>query len=157
MNAKEEILKLRKEILHHDHLYYVLDKPSISDREYDMLMRRLTELEGEHPELITPDSPTQRVGGAPLDKFKSVAHKLPLLSLDNALNTEELNEFDERVRKGIGESGQIEYVCELKIDGLAVSLQYEKGSFIKGSTRGDGVHGEDITGNLRTIKSIPLR
>jgi len=157
MNTKQEIEKLKKEILRHDHLYHVLDKPSISDREYDLLMRRLIELEKEAPELVTADSPTQRVGGAPLDKFASVAHKTPLLSLDNALNIEELKEFDERVRKGLEMSGDIEYACELKIDGLAVSLQYERGLFVKGSTRGDGVHGEDITDNLRTIKAIPLK
>lgn len=157
MNAKQEIEKLKKEIVRHDHLYYVLDKPSISDHEYDLLMRRLIDLEKENPDLITPDSPTQRVGGSPLDKFASVTHKTPLLSLDNALNIEELKEFDERVRKGLGVSFDIEYVCELKIDGLAVSLLYEKSIFVKGATRGDGVHGEDITENLRTIKAIPLK
>lgn len=157
MNTKHEIERLKKEILRHDHLYYVLDKPSISDREYDLLMRRLIELEKEEPALVTADSPTQRVGGAPLDKFSSVTHKTPLLSLDNALNIEELKDFDERVRKGLEISGDIEYACELKIDGLAVSLQYERGLFVKGSTRGDGVHGEDITENLRTIKAIPLK
>jgi len=157
MNTKHEIERLKKEILRHDHLYYVLDKPSISDREYDLLMRRLIDLERDNPELVTSDSPTQRVGGAPLDKFSSVTHKTPLLSLDNALNIEELKEFDERARKGLEMSGDIEYACELKIDGLAVSLQYERGLFVKGSTRGDGVHGEDITDNLRTIKAIPLK
>ena len=154
---RKEIGRLKEEIQKHDHLYYVLDKPSISDHEYDLLMRELVELEKENPDLITPDSPTQRVGGSPLDKFASVTHRTPLLSLDNALNIEELAEFDERVRKGLEVSGHIEYVCELKIDGLAVSLLYEKGVFVKGSTRGDGVHGEDITENLRTIKAIPLK
>ncbi len=157
MNIKQEIERLKKEILLHDHQYYVLDKPSISDHEYDLLMRRLIELEKEDPNLVTADSPTQRVGGAPLDKFSSVMHKTPLLSLDNALNIGELKEFDERVRKGLEMSEDIEYACELKIDGLAVSLQYENGLFVKGSTRGDGVHGEDITENLRTIKAIPLK
>jgi DNA ligase (NAD+) len=155
--ANKRIENLRREIRRHDHLYYVLDKPSISDHEYDLLMRRLAEFEKENPSLITPDSPTQRVGGAPLDKFASVTHKTPLLSLDNALNKDELADFDERVRKGLGMSGDVEYACELKIDGLAVSLVYKKGLFDKGATRGDGVHGEDITENLRTIKSIPLK
>jgi len=157
MNIKQEVEKLKKEIRRHDHLYYVLDKPSISDREYDLLMRKLEVIEKDNPDLITPDSPTQRVGGRPLEKFAEVTHKIPLLSLDNALNVDELWEFDERMRKALQETGDIEYVCELKIDGLAVSLIYEKGLFVKGSTRGDGMHGEDITENLRTIKAIPLR
>lgn len=157
MDIKQELEKLKKEIRRHDHLYYVLDKPSISDREYDLLMRKLEVIEKDNPDLITPDSPTQRVGGRPLEKFAEVTHKIPLLSLDNALNVDELGEFDERMRKALQETGDIEYVCELKIDGLAVSLIYEKGLFVKGSTRGDGLHGEDITENLRTIKAIPLR
>ena len=157
MNSKEEIAKLKKEILYHDHLYYVLDKPSISDFEYDKLMRRLIELEGENPGLVTPDSPTQRVGGAALEKFNPVTHKTPLLSLDNALDITELEEFDARVKKVLGTSKEIEYNCELKIDGLAVSLIYKNGIFAKGSTRGDGVTGEDVTDNLKTIKAIPLK
>jgi len=158
MNIKDQIDKLREEIRHHEHLYYVLDKPEISDAEYDKLFRKLEDIEKAHPELITPDSPTQRVGGAPLKAFKSVTHKVPLLSLGNAFNFEELDAFDKRVSEGLGVrgKGQVEYVCELKMDGLAVSLEYKNGKFIKGSTRGDGVTGEDITQNLKTIKSVPL-
>ena len=147
--------KLREEIRHHDHLYYVMDKPEISDQAYDKLYRELSQLEKEFPELITSDSPTKRVGGAPLKAFKTVTHKTPLLSLDNVMSEEELLEFDRRVREGLGKD-KIEYVFELKIDGLAVSLEYKKGKFFQGSTRGDGVHGEDITQNLRTVKAIPL-
>jgi DNA ligase (NAD+) len=152
---KNQIEKLREEIRHHDHLYYVLDKPEISDAEYDKLFRKLEELEGAHPELVTSDSPTQRVGGAPLKMFKTVAHKVPLLSLGNAFTSEELDAFDKRVRDGLGES-KVDYVCELKMDGLAVSLEYKNGKLVKGSTRGDGVTGEDITQNLKTVKSVPL-
>lgn len=155
--AKKRIENLRRQIQRHDRLYYVLDNPKISDRDYDLLMRELIELEKQNPSLISQDSPTQRVGGSPLSKFETVNHKIPLLSLDNALNKEELSDFDERARKGLDHTGQVEYVCELKIDGLAVSLIYEKGVFVKGATRGDGMHGEDITENLRTIKAIPLR
>lgn len=153
--VKKEIEKLRKEIRHHDYLYYVMDKPEISDAEYDKLFRKLIELEKKYPELVTSDSPTQRVGGAPLKAFKTVTHKTPLLSLDNAMNEEELLDFDRRVREGLDKS-KIEYVCELKMDGLAVSLIYKKGKFEVGATRGDGVRGEDITQNLKTINSIPL-
>ena len=153
--AKKKIEKLRKEIHHHDHLYYVLDKPEISDAEYDKLFRELQELEKQFPDLITPDSPTQRVGGEPLKAFKTYTHKKPLLSLDNAMDEDELLDFDRRVREGLGKE-KIDYVCELKMDGLAVSLIYKKGKFEVGSTRGDGVHGEDITQNLKTVKSIPL-
>jgi DNA ligase (NAD+) len=153
--ANKKIEKLRTEIRHHDQLYYVLDKPAISDQAYDKLFRALHALEKEHPELVTPDSPTQRVGGEPLKAFKTVTHKKPLLSLDNAMNEAELREFDRRVRDGLGQD-KVEYVCELKMDGLAVTLTYQKGAFTVGSTRGDGVHGEDITANLKTIKAIPL-
>jgi len=153
--AKKRIDQLRKLIHHHDHLYYVLDKPEISDREYDKLFRELKSLEEKNPSLITPDSPTQRVGGEPLKSFKTYHHKVPLLSLDNAMNIEELEEFDERVRKGLGKS-KIDYVCELKMDGLAVSLHYREGKFAVGATRGDGTRGEDITQNLKTVRSIPL-
>ncbi|MEE8638749.1 MAG: NAD-dependent DNA ligase LigA, partial [Candidatus Margulisiibacteriota bacterium] len=153
--ARKKIEKLRKEIHHHDHLYYVLDKPQISDAAYDKFFRELQNLEKEFPDLMTPDSPTQRVGGVPLKSFKTYKHKNPLLSLDNAMNEEELMDFDRRVREGLGKS-KIDYVCELKMDGLAVSLIYKKGKFEVGSTRGDGVHGEDITQNLKTVRSIPL-
>jgi len=153
--AKKKIEKLRELIHHHDYLYYVLDQPEISDAEYDKLFRQLVELEKQFPDLITPDSPTQRVGGEPLKEFKTVTHKVPLLSLDNAMDEKELEEFDRRVREGL-EKEKIEYVAELKIDGLAVSLHYRKGKFEWGATRGDGVHGEDITQNLKTVRSLPL-
>jgi DNA ligase (NAD+) len=158
-DIKRTIEKLRDEIRRHDHLYYVLDKPEISDFEYDKLFRQLKDLEEKHPELITPDSPTQRVGGEPLRSFKTITHKVPLLSLANAFTDEELDEFDKRVGQGLGtrDKDLVDYVCELKMDGLAVSLEYKNGVFIKGSTRGDGVTGEDITQNLKTIKSIPLK
>ncbi|MFC1767806.1 NAD-dependent DNA ligase LigA [Candidatus Margulisiibacteriota bacterium] len=153
-HIKKKIEELRKVIRHHENLYYVLDKPEISDAEYDKLYRELQILEEASPELVTPDSPTQRVGGTPLPKFQSIKHKTPMLSLGNAFNEDELKDFDRRVTEGVGKS--VEYVCELKMDGLAVALEYKKGKFIKGSTRGDGVTGEDITQNLKTIKSIPL-
>jgi len=153
--AKKQIDHLGEIIRHHDYLYYILDKPEISDAEYDRLFRQLQDLEKRFPELVTPDSPTQRVGGEPLKAFKTVSHKTPLLSLDNVMSEEELLDFDRRVREGLGKE-KIEYVSELKIDGLAISLIYKKGKFVLGSTRGDGIHGEDITQNLRTIKSIPL-
>jgi len=153
--ANKKIEKLRQEIHHHDNLYYVLDKPEMSDQEYDRLFRELIDLEKQFPELITADSPTQRVGGEPLKAFNTVTHKTPLLSLDNVMSDKELLDFDRRIREGLGKE-KIEYVAELKIDGLAVSLIYKKGKFHQGSTRGDGTHGEDITKNLRTVKAIPL-
>ncbi len=158
-DVKKEIEKLREEIRSNDRLYYGLDRPAISDAKYDKLFRKLEELEKAHPELITPDSPAQRVGGAPLKAFKTVTHKVPLLSLGNAFSFEELDEFDRRVKDGLGagDDGVVDYVCELKMDGLAVSLEYKGGRFIKGSTRGDGYTGEDITQNLKTIKSVPLK
>jgi DNA ligase (NAD+) len=153
---KQEIDKLREEIRRHEQLYYVKDAPVITDSEYDKLYRKLQDLELQNPELITPDSPTQRVGGSPLKGFKTITHKVPLLSLGNAFSFDELDAFDKRVRDGI-KAEKVDYVCELKMDGLAVSLQYEKGKFIKGATRGDGVTGEDITQNLKTIRSLPLK
>ncbi|MBU0686586.1 MAG: NAD-dependent DNA ligase LigA [Candidatus Margulisbacteria bacterium] len=155
MTIKQKIEKLREQINHHNHLYYVLDKPSISDTEYDQLFRELKKLEEENPSLKTEDSPTQRVGAPPLKAFKSVIHKIPLLSLDNAMNDEELVAFDERVKKGL-KKDKITYVAELKMDGLAVALHYKNGKFIQGATRGDGQRGEDITINLKTIRAIPL-
>jgi DNA ligase (NAD+) len=135
--------------------YYVLDQPTASDAEYDQLLRELIDLEEKFPELKSPDSPTQRVGGAVLDMFEKVQHQSPMLSLGNAFGDQDLLDFDRRVRQAVGD--QISYVCELKIDGLAVSLRYENGLFVQGATRGDGTIGEDITSNIRTIKSIPLR
>lgn len=153
---EERIRKLRDEIEFHNYRYYVLDDPVISDAEYDALMRELVELEAEHPELVTPDSPTQRVGAAPAEAFAPVVHRSPMMSLANVYSVEELRAFDTRVRKALG-GEPVEYVAELKIDGLAVSLAYEDGKFVRGATRGDGTTGEDVTHNLKTIRSIPMR
>lgn len=146
-------------ILHdHAHNYYVLDRPTVSDAEYDTLFRELQSLEGQFPEALTPDSPTQRVGAAPLDAFKQVQHAVPMLSLGNAFSRDELNEFDRRVRERLErEEGVVRYVAEPKLDGLAISLRYENGIFVQGATRGDGKTGENVTENLRTIEMIPLR
>jgi DNA ligase (NAD+) len=153
--VKSEIEKLREEIRHHDYRYYVLDDPEVSDAAYDRLMNRLKALEAEHPELISPDSPTQRVGGAPREGFETVAHRRPMISLDNAYSKEELQDFDRRVRELSGRE-RIEYVAEHKFDGLSMSLLYEDGRLERGVTRGDGTRGEDVTLNVRTIRSIPL-
>lgn len=157
--ADESVIKriseLRELIRYHDRKYYVEDNPEISDYEYDMLMKELQELERRYPELITPDSPTQRVGGEPAEEFATVEHRVAMLSLDNTYSREELLEFDNRIKRLLpGE--QIEYVVELKLDGLGVALLYQNGSFVRGATRGDGERGEDITNNLKTIRSIPL-
>lgn len=152
--AIERIKQLRKLLTQYGYEYYVLDQPTITDKEYDSLLRELTTLEEEYPELVTPDSPTQRVGAEPLEGFEKVEHRIPMLSLSNAFNETELKDFDRRVKDLTGAA--VKYVCELKIDGLAVSLTYENGQFVTGATRGDGVIGEDITSNLRTIRSIPL-
>ncbi len=154
--AETRIAELRKQIERHNRLYYIEDQPEITDQEWDQLMRELQELEDLYPELVTPDSPTQRVGGAPLPYFEKVEHRTPMLSLGNAFGEEDLRDFDRRVRQGVGNQ-PVRYVCELKIDGLAVSLRYEDGLFVTGATRGDGQIGEDITQNLKTIRSIPLR
>jgi DNA ligase (NAD+) len=153
---KERIEELRRLIRHHDRKYYIEAAPEISDYDYDMLVAELRKLEEKHPELITPDSPTQRVGGEPLEGFAIVEHRVPMLSIDNTYSEDELREFDRRVRRLL-ESDEVEYVEELKIDGLAVSLVYEDGLFTLGSTRGDGFRGDDVTTNLKTIKEIPLR
>ena len=152
--AKKEIEKLRKQINLHNYKYYVENNPVISDYEYDQLLKKLEQIESEHPDLITPDSPTQRVGGKPLEGFKTVEHKVPMLSLANTYTYDELRDFDERVKKYVLD---IEYVVEPKIDGAGVALLYENGVLIRGATRGDGVRGDDITQNLKTIRSIPLR
>lgn len=152
---RETLERLRGEIRFHNYQYYVLDKPSISDAEYDQLMRELIQLEAEHPQLITSDSPTQRVGHEPSARFAALTHAEPLLSLGNAFSEADLTAFHERVKKQSGTEPA--YVCELKIDGLAVSLDYQEGVFMQGATRGDGLQGEDITLNLRTIRSMPLR
>ncbi|MDM8000477.1 MAG: NAD-dependent DNA ligase LigA [Dehalococcoidia bacterium] len=153
--AKQEIERLRSLINYHNHRYYVLDSPEISDAEYDALMRRLQELEAEHPELLTPDSPTQRVGAAPLEEFGTIEHRYPLLSLANAFSKEELLAWYKRIINIRGKQ-DFDFVCEIKMDGLAVSLTYVDGKLVTGATRGDGYKGEDVTQNLRTVKSIPL-
>ena len=158
--AERQIELLRQQLQYHNYRYYVLDDPQITDAEYDQLMRRLQELEAAFPELIRPDSPTQRVGASPLEAFGTVVHSLPMLSLDNAFSATEVRDFDARVKRQLGQSDPsdpIDYVAEPKIDGLAVELVFVDGLFVQGSTRGDGVRGEDITQNLRTIKTIPLR
>jgi DNA ligase (NAD+) len=153
---KHEVEELRDKLRHHEYLYYVLDQPEISDAAYDRLMKRLEELEAAHPELITPDSPTVRVGGRPRAGFQTVQHARPMLSLDNAFSYDQLRDFDRRVRQGSGRD-KIEYIAEHKFDGLSVSLQYENGGLARGVTRGDGRTGEDVTPNVKTIRSIPLR
>ena len=153
--ASERIDRLRTEIRDHDHRYYVLAQPIISDEAYDRLMRELAELEERFPELRTTDSPTQRVGGEPTKEFPSVTHSVPMLSLANAYSEDEAREFDRRVCALLG-SEKPAYVCELKVDGVAVSLEYENGKFTRGATRGDGIQGDDITSNLRTVRAIPL-
>ena len=155
MDAEKEILKLRKELEHHNKLYYVDDAPAISDYEYDMLMQKLILLESEHPECVTPDSPTQKVGGAPVSQFEEVRHQVPLESLTDVFSYDELFAFGERMDGMIDE--QHEYVVEPKIDGLSMSLEYENGVFVRGATRGDGVVGENVTENLKTVRSLPLR
>ena len=147
---------LRREIREHDHLYYVRNEPRITDQQYDELFAELKSLEARHPELVTPDSPTQRVAGRPLGEFATIRHSIPMLSVDNTYNADELKAFDERVRKQLGEA-DYDYVVELKIDGRAVSLRYEHGVLATGATRGDGEVGDDVTTNIRTIRSIPLR
>ncbi len=153
---EEEAGRLRDELNRHNYLYYVDAAPEISDREYDRKMSRLAELEAEHPELLTDDSPTQRVGGQPLGSFATVAHAVPMLSIDNTYSYDELREWDVRVRKGLNREEPVKYVVELKVDGVAVSLRYEKGKLVQGSTRGDGERGDDITANLKTVRGIPL-
>ena len=153
--AQARILELRTEIERANRQYYVLDQPEITDAEYDALFRELVDLETQFPELVTPDSPTQRVGGPPSDAFAKVTHRVPMLSLGNAFDREEVREFDRRIRRGLGDL-KVEYVTELKIDGLAMSLLYENGSYSVGATRGDGYVGEDVTPNVKTIPSVPL-
>lgn len=157
----ERIEALRDEIRHHEHLYYVMDAPAISDAEYDALVRELQALEKEHPELITPDSPTQRVGGKPKEGFAKVAHSRPMLSLDNVTSEEELRDWERRVRERVGNEVEISYVCEYKLDGLSMAIHYQEATdgaahLARGITRGDGTIGEDVTTNVRTIRSIPL-
>lgn len=154
-DAGKKIEALREKIRHHEHLYFVLDSPEISDAEYDKLMQQLKALESEHPTLITPDSPTQRVGGKPREGFVKVPHSSPMLSLDNTYNEEELRGWERRVHELTGRS-EVDYVCELKLDGMSLALIYEDGRLVRGVTRGDGSVGEDVTLNVRTVRSIPL-
>jgi DNA ligase (NAD+) len=156
--AAAEIAQLREKLTQANYEYYILDNPTLSDDQYDQMMRRLVALETEHPELITPDSPTQRVGAPLQGGFVEVAHRVPMLSLQDVRSEDELLDWEKRIRRHLHlpEDQEIEYVCEPKIDGLAISLTYENGRFVRGLTRGDGVRGEDISANLRTINAIPL-
>ncbi len=159
MNPADRIAQLCAELQRHNIAYYVHDQPTASDAEYDALMQELLALEAAHPELITPESPTQRVGAMPAEAFGSVTHRRPMLSLGNCFSDGDLREFDERAKRHLGmdEALPLEYVCELKLDGLSISLTYENGTFVQGATRGDGATGEDITQNLKTIRGIPLK
>ncbi|HEU4787512.1 MAG TPA: NAD-dependent DNA ligase LigA [Gemmatimonadaceae bacterium] len=156
MTPSERIAWLRSEIRRHEERYYVLNDPEIADVEFDALVSELEALERDHPDLVTADSPTQRVAGRPVEGFETVAHAAPMLSLDNSYNEEDLGAFDERVRRGLGTSEPVEYVAELKIDGLSIALTYESGRLVRGATRGDGTLGEDVTSNVRVIRAIPL-
>ena len=154
MDEKQEIQSLRRELEQANYEYYVLDNPSMSDYDFDHKLRRLEELEAAHPELVTPDSPTQRVGGKVADGFQEVRHRIPLESLQDVFSVEELEEFDQRMQEALPEG--VEYDVEPKVDGLSVALEYRDGVFVRGATRGDGQVGEDVTENLRTIRSIPM-
>lgn len=155
-DSADRILELRRQILHHDRLYYVEARPEISDREYDALLDELIRLEKENPELLTPDSPSQRVGGEPIGTFETVTHSVPMLSLANTYSRQEVEDFDRRVRQGL-EGATPSYVCELKYDGVALSLTYRDGLLVQAATRGDGQTGDDVTANVRTIHAVPLR
>src|SRR5262249_41194251 len=154
-DIEPRISLLREQIRHHEYRYYVLDDPEISDAEFDRLINELKRLEAAHPQLVTADSPTQRVGGKPREGFIKVAHSVPMLSLDNVYNHQELKNWERRVHELSGRSA-IEYVCELKLDGMSLALRYEGGKLVRGITRGDGSTGEDVTLNVRTVRSIPL-
>jgi DNA ligase (NAD+) len=154
--AAERIERLREEIRRHDHLYYVLARPEMSDRDYDRLMRELKDLEARHPDLVTPDSPTQRVGGRPIEGFRAVRHASPMLSIDNTYSADEVREFDARVRKALG-AAPFHYFVDPKVDGVSLSIRYENGVLALAATRGDGRQGDDVTANVRTIRSVPLR
>ena len=153
---KERIYELRKLLDRYNYEYYVLENPSVSDQEFDAKLRELINLEEKYPECYDPNSPTQRVGGQVVDGFNKVKHKRSMLSLGNAFNSEELESFDQRIKEILGKEVDIEYICELKIDGLAMSIEYVGGKINYGATRGNGVEGEDVTHNIKTIKSIPL-
>src|SRR3984957_7032169 len=154
-DIEKKIEALREKIRHHEYLYYVLDNPEISDAEFDKLMQQLKDLESEHPTFITPDSPTQRVGGKPREGFVKVRHSTPMLSLDNTYSEEELRDWERRVHELTGRS-EVDYVCELKLDGMSLALVYEDRRLARGVTRGDGTVGEDVTLNVRTVRSVPL-
>src|ERR1700728_4783072 len=161
LSSDQQIQELRDQLRHHEHLYYVEDSPELTDAQYDALMNRLKKLEAQHPELVTTDSPSQRVGGKPKEGFVKTPHSRPMLSLDNAYNEEELRAWEQRVRAGLPSAETVRYVCELKLDGLSLALQYGAGShgsahLERGLTRGDGSIGEDVTSNVRTIRSVPL-
>ncbi len=156
INIQKRVDTLREEINSHNYSYYVLDNPEVPDSEYDRLLNELSDIEQQHPELITPDSPTQRVGATPLDSFSEVQHEVPMLSLGNAFSDQDMNDFDRRIREGV-EKENIEYAAEPKLDGLAISLLYEEGKLVRAATRGDGRTGEDVTLNIRTIDAIPLK
>ena len=157
MNISEKIKSIREKINEHNYQYYVLDNPIISDGEYDKLFLELESLEKQNPEFVIPESPTQRIGAMPIESFGTVTHRITMMSLANAMDTNELKAFDKRLKKRLKTDDELEYVIEPKLDGLAVELIYENGIFVNGSTRGDGNIGEDITSNLKTIKAIPLK
>lgn len=156
-SIEQQLTDLRTTLRHHEYLYHVMDAPEVPDAEYDRLMRELRELEAQHPELITPDSPTQRVGAEPLGAFSQIRHEVPMLSLDNVFDEESFLAFNKRVQDRLKSSDALTWCCELKLDGLAVSLLYENGVLVRAATRGDGTTGEDITTNVRTIRAIPLK
>jgi len=156
-SVQQRVKELRRQLEHHNYLYYVEAKPQISDQQYDRLMRELIDLETAHPELLTPDSPSQRVGGQPIEGFRTVEHAIPMMSIDNTYDEAEVRAFDARVRKGLGDGQAVHYVLEPKVDGVAASLRYENGLLVLAATRGDGRRGDDITANAKTIHSIPLR
>src|SRR5262245_33657202 len=154
----QRLQALRDAIPHHQERYYIQNDPEIPDEEFDRLLHELEQLEASHPDLVTPDSPTQRVAGRPVEGFNTVVHALPMLSLDNAYNEQELRAFDDRIRRAANvRADPIAYVAEMKIDGLSIALTYEGGQLVRGATRGDGVRGEDVTANVRTIRALPLR
>ncbi|HYW65514.1 MAG TPA: NAD-dependent DNA ligase LigA, partial [Candidatus Dormibacteraeota bacterium] len=153
---RKEAEELREKIRYHEYRYYVLDEPEISDAVFDRLMNRLKEIEAAYPELVTPDSPSVRVGGTPREGFQTVRHARAMLSLDNAFSYDALRDWDRRVRETSGRE-DIEYIAEHKFDGLSISLQYEEGVLVRGVTRGDGTTGEDVTPNVKTVRSVPLR
>src|SRR6266545_3532530 len=156
-DPQQQLNELRAAIRHHEERYYIHNEPEISDEEFDRLLHELERLEAEYPDLVTADSPTQRVAGRPVEGFETVEHLIPMLSLDNAYNEDELRAFDERVRRAasLGEQA-VAYVAELKIDGLSIALTYDAGRLVRGATRGDGTRGEEVTANVRTIRAIPL-